>query len=160
MIKKYDLDCILRVPSVKCMDKILYTIIAEDDYHTMIQAFKNLKYPKKYKIIVDGKEIFRKTVWVKVIKLHDLDEEVKDKICTELEHYYDRDFSLYGPQTYNTSSGGALFDACGVLKGRNNSWLYRNYLNSITIVEKKYDDRSGERLWDASAYLDAICKNK
>ena len=152
----------------KCVDKIRQSFNAmsvDERLDTMIDMFHKRKLPYHKFLtnhIIDGKYVqkIREAIYfVPFTTLH-LTKEQNDYIFNKLADFYDPEMSKYGPATYNTSvggiGGGSLFDATGVLKGRNKTWFYKNCGNECVIVKKDYDE-NGERLYDAKPFLESMC---
>ena len=158
MIKKYKIEVIIRLPGSHCMEK-LTTLAPYNDANKRASfwcdVFENLKYSER----ITTKEGDHYNGQWKMDIFHQADESVKDIFVERLmTKYYDKEFSLYGPQTLNCNVG-PLMSANGLFAGKNKSWFFRNKYNEIIIVEHMFDE-NGNRLYDASQFLEAVSKNQ
>lgn len=159
MIKKYKIEVIIRLPGSHCMEKLTVLCPFKDINKRAsfwCDVFENLKYSER--ITTKEEQVHYNGQW-KMDIFHQADESVKDIFVERLmSKYYDKEFSLYGPQTLNCNVAGPLMST-SVLAGRNKSWFFRNKYNEIIIVEQMFDE-NGNRLYDASQFLEALSKNQ
>lgn len=170
MYSVYELSyvTIIIIGHSQCIDKIrdaFYSMTVNEKIETMIGMFIKRQLPYMRFLtnhIVDGRYIQRirqASYFIPFCTLC-LDENQNNYIYNRLQKFYDLEMSENGPATYNTSvggiGGGALFDATGVMAGRNKTWFYKNCGNQCTIIKKDYDE-NGERLYDAKPFLESMC---
>lgn len=90
--------------------------------------------------------------------------DVKDYFEEYLKPWYDKDLSEGGPQTYNfldaNDSCKRATDFKTVMTDRNKSWVYRCGMFYVEIVEHKFDDKTGERVYTCNDVLRRICDKK
>ena len=158
MIKKYKIEVTIRLPSSHCMEQLTVLCPFKDMYKRAsfwCDVFENFMYPER----IDTKEHKHYNANYKMDIFHLVDESVKDIFVERLmSKYYDKEMSLYGPQTLNCNVAGPLMST-NVLAGRNKSWFFRNKYNEIIIVEQLFDE-NGNRLYDASKFLEMIGRRK
>lgn len=155
MIKKYNIEVIIRLPNNHCLDKICSMIPNDIDKraHFMCDIFENIVYT--IQIYNKTNQTFITTSNYKIDFLCNVDESVRDIFCNRLNKFYDEEMSLYGPQTMICETCHPLFSINTM--ARNKSWYYKNLHNRIIIVENIYSE-DGERLYDASSFLNVITR--
>ena len=90
----------------------------------------------------------------------ELDEESKDYVCKELEDFYDEYNSKYCLETISSPPNRVVYNAYDVLKGRRKCWCFRNGMNILILAENRYDSETNQRMYDASAFLEALTKEE
>ena len=175
MIYKYELQAYFRVPcNIKayhhCLDMCqtyFYELRENKNYD---EFFKSLISTFKYHAVPFGKYIINynmgdmcepkiiETCAVKYFRDFEIDTEWKDYLVIELADYYDEWYSEHGLQTIVAPNNRPVGNAMDILKGTQKSWIFKNKFNQITLLEHWYDEQTGERQYDASAFLNALCK--
>lgn len=88
----------------------------------------------------------------------ELDEEGKDYVCKELEDFYDEYNSKYCLETIVSPTSPVVYNAYDALKGRRKCWYFRNKTSILVLAENRYDSETNQRMYDASAFLEALTK--
>jgi hypothetical protein len=90
----------------------------------------------------------------------ELDEEYKEYVCKELEDFYDEYNSKYCLETIDTPADIVVYNAYDVLKGCRKCWYFKNKTNVLVLIENRYESETAKRMYDASAFLEALTKNE
>lgn len=90
----------------------------------------------------------------------ELDEEHKEYVCKELEEFYDEYNSKYCLDTIVSPVAPVVYNAYDVLKGRRKCWYFKNRTNILILAENRYDSETNQRMYDASAFLEALTKEE
>lgn len=90
----------------------------------------------------------------------ELDEEYKDYVYKELENFYDAYNSKYCLETIVSPAAPVVYNAYDVLKGRRKCWYFKNKTNILVLAENRYDSETNQRMYDASAFLEALTKEE
>lgn len=165
MLKKYELSFIMPYEYTPCMYKIQQEIDSinteQEFYDILLSIFLNRTYEfKKYIGLFNGEFKIHKVRFCKLFCPFETSEDWKNYLLNKLESYQDIEESLYGSQTYNNEyAKGALFKPSEIFKGRNKSWVFKNGLNRIMLVEHLYDPFTNERLYDCSEFLEKLCND-
>ena len=89
----------------------------------------------------------------------ELDEEYKEYVCKELEDFYDKYNSEYCLETIVSAAAPVVYNASDVLKGCRKCWYFKNKTNILILAENRYDSETNQRMYDASAFLEALTNN-